>query len=386
MAATARGRVRRRRLLLVAGVLVVAVALVLGVALRRTPAGAPPAPPAMTVTLATATQQWWPSEVRADGSVFAQHEAVVAAAAAGLSIARLPADVGDTVVQGQVLAELDDRPLRARQAELQATLEQAEASAQQAAQNAQRALRQRSAGALSEQDIQTSVTHARVAQAQVGVARAQLQGNAVALANTRVRAPAAGVLSARLASLGMVPVGGEPLFRLIVDNTLEWRAEVPTAQATRLRVGQRAVLALPDGSQAEGHVRLLAPALDSSRRLQVVHVQLDNAGSARAGMYASGRLLGGQVQAVSVPAEAVVIRDGRPQVFVVQAAGDAAGDTLAAVQRRVQTGRHRGERVEIVQGLAVGESVAVAGAGFLADGDRVRSAVLPAGVAKGGLP
>ncbi|KAF1016968.1 MAG: Macrolide export protein MacA [Stenotrophomonas maltophilia] len=318
--------------------------------------------------------------------MFARQEAVVAAIGGGLPIARLAADVGDAVVQGQVLAELDNRPLRARHAELQAELAQAEARAAQAQQNAARAERQRSVGALSEQDIQTSATLARVAQAQVLAVRAQLQGNAVALADTRVRAPAAGVLSARLGSLGMVPAAGAPLFQLIVDNRLEWRAEVAATQAAQLQVGQQATLALPDGGHAEGRIRLLAPALDSGRRLLLAYVDLEKPGAARAGMYGTGQLQGAPSAALTVPAEAVVVRDGHALVFTLAAAPvqKAAGGLLVAVQRPVQTGRRQGQRIEILQGLAAGEQVAVAGAGFLADGDRVRS--LGAAAAHGGLP
>jgi len=66
-----------------------------------------------------------------------------------------------------------------------------------------------------------------------------------------------------------------------------------------------------------------------------------------------------------VPAQAIVVRDGHNYVFVVGADNKAA-------QRKVETGRRVGERVELLQGLKAEESVAVQGAGFLNEGDLVK--------------
>jgi multidrug efflux pump subunit AcrA (membrane-fusion protein) len=67
-----------------------------------------------------------------------------------------------------------------------------------------------------------------------------------------------------------------------------------------------------------------------------------------------------------VPAAAVVVRDGYPFAFTV----DARSSVVSRV--RVRTGERIGEVVEVLQGLKLGQQVVVQGAGFLADGDRVR--------------
>src|SRR5690606_12268829 len=85
----------------------------------------------------------------------------------------------------------------------------------------------------------------------------------------------------------------------------------------------------------------------------------------RAGMFAQGRLALGRAQALLVPGEAVVRRDGRAYVFTV-------GDDGRVRERGVVTGGAHGDLVEVRDGLAQGDRVVARGAGFLGDGDLVR--------------
>ena len=82
-------------------------------------------------------------------------------------------------------------------------------------------------------------------------------------------------------------------------------------------------------------------------------------------MFARGEFALGQSDALTVPQEALVVRDGFSYVFVV-------GAEQRVQQRKVQTGRRVADRVEVLSGLDANASVAVRGAGFLNDGDLVR--------------
>ena len=84
-------------------------------------------------------------------------------------------------------------------------------------------------------------------------------------------------------------------------------------------------------------------------------------------MFARGEFALGSSDALTVPQEALVVRDGFSYVFVV------GGDQRVQI-RKVQTGRRVADRVEVLSGLDAGASVAVRGAGFLNDGDLVRVA------------
>ena len=78
-----------------------------------------------------------------------------------------------------------------------------------------------------------------------------------------------------------------------------------------------------------------------------------------------GRINTGMAQALTVPAAAVVQRDGHPTVFTVDAKGTAR-------RVRIRTGATDGGRTEVLEGVRAGQAVVEQGAGFLGDGDAVR--------------
>lgn len=324
--------------------------------------------PALTVTAAPAVARSWPAVIDASGAIAAWQEATVAARVAGLPLVEVRADVGDRVRRGQLLARYDDSTVRAELARAEAVLTAAQASAQAAEANRDRALGLQATGAISAQDLLQSRTTAMAAVAQVAQARAALESARLTLAHTRVLAPDDGVVTSRSATLGAVAGSGTELFRLIRQNRLEWRAELGPTQLARVTPGMTATLRLPDGSSATGKVRRVAPALDGGTRLGIAYVELAPGSHARAAMYASGRLEAGARSVVTVPAESVVIRDGRSYVATLE------GNRVRL--RPVETGAGRDGLVEITRGLEAGASVVARGAGFLHEADVVR--VVPA--------
>src|SRR5690606_9371097 len=103
----------------------------------------------------------------------------------------------------------------------------------------------------------------------------------------------------------------------------------------------------------------------SDLRNILVFVDLPRHAELKAGTFARGAFDLGQAEALTVASASVVVRDGHNYVFVIDAQGKAD-------QRKVQTGRRVGERVEVLDGLKPGERVAVQGAGFLNEGDLVK--------------
>ena len=163
---------------------------------------------------------------------------------------------------------------------------------------------------------------------------------------------------------------GEELFRLIRQDRLEWRGEVTAAQLGQVRIGQEIDLELPDKSTATAKVRQTAPALAEETRLAIVYADLRPGSRARAGMFATGNLELGTSAALVIPAESVIIRDGRSNVLTL--ADNSATPRVSL--RSVTVGRRHDREVEIVRGLNPGERVVVRGAGFLKDRDLVRIA------------
>jgi RND family efflux transporter MFP subunit len=164
---------------------------------------------------------------------------------------------------------------------------------------------------------------------------------------------------------------GQELFRMIRQSRLEWRAELTSAELARVRIGTAATLSVADGSSVTGRVRMVAPTVDPQTRLGIVYVDLDaKAGAAsplKAGMFASGAFDLGSDTALTLPQQAVVVREGFAYVFLLRADHHVA-------QAKITIGRRSGDRIEVLSGLAPDATVAASGAGFLNDGDVVKVA------------
>ena len=324
----------------------------------------------LTVTVATPQVARWPLTVAANGSIAAWQEASIAAEAQGLRLTEVRVNVGDRVKRGQVLALLAADTLAADAAATRASLVEAEATQAEAAANAERARQLQASGAISAQQIQQYVTAETTAQARAAALRARIQADAVRLAQTRIVAPDDGLISSRSATLGAVPQPGQELFRLIRRERLEWRAEVAAAELARLKPGMAVTLTPAGGATVKGTLRMLAPTVDASTRNGLVYVDLPQPGSARAGMFARGEFAVGEQEALTLPQNAVLLRDGFSYVFLV-----GAGNKVQQV--KVAVGQRSGDRIAITAGLDAKASVVAQGAGFLADGDVVRVVVAP---------
>lgn len=325
------------------------------------------AKPAMTVTVTRPSGETLSVGLQANGNVSAWQEASIGAELNGLRLAAVNVNVGDVVRKGQVLATLAGETTQAESLQSRAAQMQAEASFENAKADADRARAIQDTGALSQSQIAQYLTAEKVARAQWEAAKAAYGATQVRLANTRVLAPDDGVISARAASVGAVVGAGQELFRLVRGSRMEWRAEVTPSEVGRIRVGQKVRVTAATGTELAGTVRAIAPSADAQTRNVLVFVDLPRHNDLKAGTFAKGQFELGQSSALTVPAPSVVVRDGHNYVFVI-------GADSKAGQRKVQTGRRVGERVEVLDGLKADESIAVQGAGFLNEGDLVKVA------------
>ncbi len=344
--------------------------------------------PALTVNTVKPQMSELGIKLVANGSIAAWQETSVGAEVNGMRLNAVRVNVGDQVIRGQELATFAPETVEAELAQQRASVAEAEASAAEAQANAERARTLEASGALSAQQINQYLTAAKTAEARASAARAVTNSAQIKLKNTRVLAPDTGVVSARTATVGAVVQSGQELFRLIRNNRLEWRAEVTAAELDKVRVGQIVALTTPGGKVVAGKVRMLAPTIDVQTRNTIVYVDLPKTDDAKAGMFAKGEFELGQSSALTVPQQAVVVRDGFSYVFVIKQSADEKNNAQSRVaQIKVATGRRAGERVEITNGLTADQLIVGAGAGFLNDGDLVgiataRAAGNPAAGAK----
>jgi RND family efflux transporter MFP subunit len=336
---------------------------------------APAAKPSLTVGTIRPEKTSLPIRLTANGNVAAWQEAVISSESNGLRLSEVKVNVGDVVSKGEVLAVFAPETPQADVAQAKAALMEAEAAAAEAKANADRARSIENTGALSAQQISQYTTAEATARARAASAKAMLAASELRLRYTKVVAPDAGVISARSATVGAVAGPGTELFRMIRQGRLEWRAEVTAADLRNIKIGTSALVKAANGSELTGKVRMVAPTIDPQTRSALVYVDLppNNGKQApfKAGMFATGQFELGASDALTVPQQAITVRDGFSYVFRLN-------QDQRVSQVKVQVGRRIGERIEVLQGLAPDALIVAAGAGFLNDGDLVRNTGAPA--------
>lgn len=327
---------------------------------------AAPPPPALTVETVSPRLVTMARTVSASGSVAARDELLVGSDAAGVRLLELHADEGTVVRRGQLLARGDDALLLAQLAQQQALVRQAGAERDLAQANLARAESVQDSGVYSVEALQTRRSAAAAAAARFDLAQAQQRELELRLQRTRVHAPADGVVSRRSATVGAVVQPGQELFRIIRDQALEWRAELPDHALAAVRPGAAVRVRLDDTQVVDGRVRLVAPTVDARTRNGIVHVSLPPGTPLKAGGHAQGEIELGSAALWTLPESVLLSRDGHSFVYLV-------GDHGVARATRVHTGVRQRGLVE-VRGLSPDAQVVATGAGFVKDGERVRVA------------
>lgn len=299
------------------------------------------------------------------GGLFAWQEVAIGAEVSGYRIREVLVDVGDTVTKGQVLARLDDTLLREGLNQAQSSVDLARATLTQAEAAARRGNALQQPGVISKQDVEQLNTNAATAAAQLQNAQSLLQSAKQRLDYASIRAPDAGVISARNVVPGQIPNAGVSLFTLIRQSRVEWRAEIPAANISQVRRGMVASIKRADGSMATGVVRTVSPGLDANTQRGIAYVDLKLEPQVRPGMYVNGSITLAQAKMISVPLAAVAVRDGFSYVFVVN-------DKNAVRQQRITVNRLLSDTVEVSDGLTLDERIVASGVGFLRDGDVVQ--------------
>lgn len=332
-------------------------------------------------TVSTFLAQRAPAEwsLNFTGTLVARDEIAVGTALQDQRIAAVEVELGERVTAGQVLVRLETemlenklREAQGRVARGEAALAQQETTLAQAQSGLERAERLKLTRTISEQAYEDRTSALAVArqgvalqQAEVAEAVAQRAEAERQLERAVIRAPAAGILSERLARAG-AQAGAEPLLRIIRDGTLDFAAEVPEADLPALAVGQPVKVRLAGRKDViDGTVRTIAPKIDRETRLGTAQIALDTTQPLFAGAFGKAEVVFARHDAIVVADSALVYGRGIDDcaVFVVES---------GHVRRRpVETGLRRSGKVEIRSGLSAGERIVATAGATLREGDAV---------------
>ncbi len=261
---------------------------------------------------------------------------------------------GQAVVRGQVLA-------RFRTAVVRPAALSAEAQRRVAAADYERMQNLLREGAVSERDVEATLVALRAAEAAEALARQRL-------AEAAVRAPVSGVVAQRHVQAGDRVKDGDPLFRLVNVNELEFEASVPSQYAAEVRPGALATLSLSGSAGAvSGRVARVNATVDpATRQLQVYVIVPNRDGRLVGGLFASGRIVLREVRgAVAIPQSGLRSDAGGAYVLAVVGNELMRRDVTPGVSDDVAG------LVEIVAGLSEGDVIVVGAAEGLAPGQSV---------------
>lgn len=331
-----------------------------------------------TVTAATATSVALARVIVASGTVSAWEEVPVGAETGGLTAVGVYVDEGSYVRQGQVLVKLNDALLQAQLRQQQAGVQTAEANAARDDAALGRAQELKARGFLSQASLDTALANQRASQANLASARASLSETRTRLAQSEIKAPVSGLIISRSVTKGQIVSAGTELFRMVRDGRLELDAQVPETDLPALRAGQTATITSNEGAATSGTIRIVTPEVDAQTRLGLARITLSPGSGLKPGMFARASINAGARPTTVVPTGAVLYRNNKSGVFVLDAQNAAHFRPVTVLSRR--------DDQTSVNGIEPGVRVVVQGAGFLNEGDRVTVAAAPAGSAAAPAP
>jgi membrane fusion protein, multidrug efflux system len=346
--------------------------------------------PVAVSTIAVA-QEEWPAIYEAAGSVRARTSAVLSAKVMGY-VREVRVRAGDRVREGQTLVVLDVRDLEAGLRQAQAARNEArgalpEVESAIASAHANLDLAKVTFGrmkdlfekrSVSNQEYDEASARYQVAKAAYEMAvsrRPQLEAK-IAQADQAVQsaqitrgygqiaAPFSGIITEKTADAGSLASPGVPLLAIEREGSYRLEAAVEESKLGAVKLGQAVSVALDAFEPAlDGRVAEIAPAMDTAARSFTVKIDLPPAPQLRPGLFGRARFTFAARRVTAVPADAVEMRGQLASVLVAEAG--------RAKRRLVTLGERRGNRVEALSGLSVGEKVIVPAPPGLADGAAV---------------
>ena len=286
-----------------------------------------------------------------DGVIEAVQQANLSAQTSG-RVTVVNADINDHVVEGAVLLRLTAVEQQAGANTARAQLRAAEAAAVAAEASYSRYAALGAKQYISRLQIDQSRAARDAAVAARDAAHAQLTQAGQQTEYTVVRAPFAGIVSARRVEPGESIAPGQPLMSVYAPGALRIEVQVPQSDAAAIRTANKARVVLSDGRGVDAVAVTVFPAADPSTHSVAVRLTLPALADApQPGVTAKVVFpIGGGSGVLLIPDGALVQRGEVSGVYVL------AGNRLSL--RQLRLGQRVGEQVEVLAGLQGGETIA----------------------------
>ncbi|HEV7248945.1 MAG TPA: efflux RND transporter periplasmic adaptor subunit [Shinella sp.] len=325
-------------------------------------AAAPPRPVLSLVVTPTALPG-----TRFAGMVQAKVQAALGSRVAGRLVSRT-VHVGDLVKKGDALAVLDATAYELAVRSASAELSSAEATLSSAVATEERQKTLLQSNAAAQAAVESAEQSREAADAGLVRARTALVKAEEQLSYTRILAEFDGVVVATGAEVGQTVSPGEAIVTVARPDERDAVVDIPETAET-IAVGSRFTVSLQINPAVKvmGTVREVAPSADAVTRTRRVKIALENPPeTVRLGTTITAELEGPDLTAIMIPETAVLRKDGKPHVWLVDA---GKGEVHLAP---IETGAAVGRSLLVLGGLKDGDRVVTAGVNSLEEGQKVR--------------
>ena len=321
----------------------------------------PPAPPPASVRIAEAVSTELSPHSDAPGSVVSVNDSLVAAATPGKVL--WVADIGDEVVEGDVIARIDPADATVQRDRARADIKRLEARANFLATRVKRFESLGENGGESEATLDQMRSERDEAIQNVASAKVSLRAAQIALERTEVKAPFNGRIATRETEIGEFLQVGAPIARLVNLDALEVTARAPDALLSAVHEGDE--ISVTSGARSlTAKVRAIVPVGDLvSRTLELRLVlpksdwHIGSAVQVRLPRTAPKRV-------IAVNRDALILRADKVSLFLINAENVAS-------KVEVELGAADGELIEVIGAVKAGDKVVIRGGERLRDGQKV---------------
>jgi len=326
------------------------------------------------VTVATVASSPVGAFYETSGTVKAKNVGIISSRLMG-TVRKIVVKEGDRVKAGDILIFIDDSDVAQKRAAAEAGYKEAQKALEVSRNNRslaevtwQRYSKLFEEKVISRQESDQIETQKKVAdieyeraQQAVERARATQEEARVYHGFAKIKAPYAGLVTAKKIDEGSMATPGTPL--LVVEDTSQFKIEVPVDEKLykNLSVGMAVDVLLESlNDTRQGNISKIAPAVDPSTRTFSVEILMSGA-ALKTGIFGKVFIPGGKKETILVPRKAVVEKGQLTGVYCV--------DSKEVISYRlVKTGKPYGEQIEVLSGLKNGDRIIVEGVEKAVDG------------------
>ncbi len=275
---------------------------------------------------------------------------------------------GQSVRKGDIIAMLDGTDYSLQRKEAQAEVARVEALLANQGRTLERNQTLVQKNFISQNALDDVATQQTALKQQLDAAKARLASIEHTGSKTTLIAPVDGIIEKQIVAPGDYVKIGDPLVQIVSKQRLRAHLPFPESIASKLQPGLKVRLTTPTAdNEVVATIRELKPLIGASNRsVDVIADVVDQPGWQPGASVNGSVILGEQAAAVIVPEQSVVLRPAGEVVYIIK--------DNQAEQRIVKTGLRQAGKVQIIEGLESGETIAVDGAAFLSDKAKVKLA------------